>query len=148
MTPYGLVGLVFLLVTVVDDSDGALVGLVLRVGGFDSSVTLGLVVELSNNGFVEYSFVGFLLGGDCVLVTSSSGLHVTKPGGNSVDGTLEGFKNVLYFSSDGNFGFSVVNLSVRLGRGLLFGVSVTSLEEIGGGVAIYTPGGSLQQLPK
>lgn len=78
-----------------------------------------------------------------MLVTSSNGLHVTSPGGNSVDGTLEGFKYVLYFSSEGNFGFSVV-----LGRGLYFWETVTSLEEIGGGVAIYTPAGSLQQLPK
>lgn len=138
VTPYGLVGLLFLLVTTVDDSNGPLVGLVLRTGGLGSSVALGLVVELSNNGFVEYSFVGFLLGGSGVLVISSNGLHVTRPGGNSVDGTLEGFKYV-YFSSEGNFGFSVVSLIVVLGRGLYFCETVTSLEEIGGGVAIYTP---------
>lgn len=83
--------------------------------------------------------MGFLLGGSCVLVISSNGLHVTRPGGNSVDGALEGLKYVLYFSSEGNFGFSVVSLIVVLGRGLYFWETVTSLEEIGGGVAIYTP---------
>lgn len=109
--------------TDVDDPEYPLVGFVLGVDVVvfeeGASETLGLVVELPNNGFVEYIFVGFLLAGGFVLTVSSRGLHVTRPGGNSVGGTLDGLAPELYLSPEG-LERSVVGFSVVLGRGLYF----------------------------